>query len=68
MIRDEGRMAHFLLDRNELCVHVMNSAIIYPYKSWIYKVNETFSSSASSIEMAGPLSEPLPSNLVSRSV
>src|SRR6185295_13098222 len=56
-----------LLDRFTHFVHILNSAIIYPYKSWICRVNETFYSSVSSTEMAGPLSGHLPSNLVSHS-
>jgi hypothetical protein len=59
---------NFLLDKGSPFVHIVNGCQIYPYNSWIYKVNETFSSSANSNEMAGPLSAPLPSNLVSRSV
>ena len=51
-----------LLDRFTYFVHILNGSIVYPYNSWIYKVNETFSSSANSIEMAGPLSESLPPN------
>jgi hypothetical protein len=56
-----------LLDRFACFVHIVNSSIIYPYNSWIYKVNETFSSSANSTGMAGPLSALLPPNLESRS-
>jgi FlaA1/EpsC-like NDP-sugar epimerase len=67
MVRDEGRAPYFLLDRGGSLVHIVNMSIIYPYKSWIYKVNETFSSSANSIEMAGPLSALLPPNLAWRS-
>ena len=62
----EGGSTYFLLDRRGFCVHVVNELLIYPYKSWIYRVNETFSSSANSIEMAGPHSEPLPRNLAWR--
>src|SRR6476660_5810541 len=57
-----------LLDRFAYFVHILNTQHIYPYKSWIYKVNETFCSSTSLIEMAGPLSVHLRSNLVLRLV
>jgi hypothetical protein len=61
-------IAKKLLDRFACFVHIVNRSIIYPYNSWIYKVNETYCFSASSIEMAGPLSARLPPNLVSHSV
>lgn len=66
MARVESRAPYFLLDTFASFVHIVNAIQIYPYNSWIYRVNETFSSSANSIEMAGPLNVPLPLNLVSR--
>lgn len=41
MNKYERLLRPFLLDRNILCVHVMNGLPIYPYNSWIYKGNET---------------------------
>jgi hypothetical protein len=44
MVRDGGRAPYFLLDRGGVLVHIVNDCLIFPYKSWIYKVNETFCS------------------------
>ena len=44
MAYDEGRAMWFLLDRLAGFVHIVNAYQIYPYNSWIYKVNETFCS------------------------
>ena len=66
VVHGEGWLRIFVLDRIGLYVHVVNGFPIFPYNSWIYKDNETFCSSANSIEMEGPLSVGLPPNSVSR--